>query len=309
MVEIGRLMVDRYLPAEAAAIAQRVQAGVALADAATQVLGLSFEAIGGELAARWNLPESLRATILGTGDPTLVGIARFASAASALLIEGRSAAVQALMDTLDLPGVDRSRLNQWMQQRAAAWSPLQATPQTPVAAEAAPHTTADASKALEALYLEWTQERPAQLEALTTSWLPGLASALGSSHCLLLKANPRGELRVRSAWGKGASEIKSQLRLAAQDTQTVFHAAMQRRMNVSIADLGKVKQDRLPAGLKELLPQAVSLIALPLGASRVTGLLVCVWDTPRSLQADEWQALKRLREPLLPFFPEDRRGA
>ena len=89
MVEIGRLMSSKYLPDETAAIARLVAGGQEPQDAATAVLGLSYQALGVELATRWNLPDAIRATIDGTGDPLLVGIARFSSAASALIHEGQ----------------------------------------------------------------------------------------------------------------------------------------------------------------------------------------------------------------------------
>jgi HD-like signal output (HDOD) protein len=95
MVEIGRLMTGKYLPAEAQRISQRVAAGQDPQDAASAVLGLSYQELGVELAARWNLPDTLRAVIQGSGDATLVGIARFASAAASLMHEGQLDAVWA----------------------------------------------------------------------------------------------------------------------------------------------------------------------------------------------------------------------
>ena len=293
MVEIGRLLTSKYLPAEAAAIALQLAAGLDPQAASSAVLGLSYQALGLELAARWNLPEALRATIEGSGDPLLVGIARFSSAAAALIHEGRPEAVSALLDTLDLPGVNKEKLGLLLSRKTD---------------EALARNNARDSGSAEAPLTELLQvlqeEKKPSLEALANAMLPGLADALKTAHCLLFMLTRSGEQRVRNGCGKGVDELKSRLKIAADFKPTAFHAAIQNNIDVSIADVSKLKDANLPEGYRALLPHVTRFVILPVANSRVCGLLYCDWDSERSLQQSEMEALKKLRNLFLPFFPQ-----
>ena len=292
MGEIGRLMVGKYLPAETAAIAVKVASGASPQDAATSVLGLSYQDMGVELAARWNLPQALRSTIDGTGDPTLVGIARFASAASTLIREGNSEAVESLIQKLDLPGIDKSRLGALVSHKVE-----QANQSRP--ARTAPSNEA----ALVTLLQELSEDKPANIDDLANAMLPGIANALKTAHCLLFMATRTGEMRVRGAFGKGIDELKSRLRISAEFMPTAFHAAIKNKIDVSIADVSKLKDASLPEGYRALLPQVTKFIILPIANGRVSGLLYCDWDGDTVLHPAEMEGVKKLRDLLLPFFP------
>jgi HD-like signal output (HDOD) protein len=292
MVEIGRLMTGKYLPGEAAAIAARMRAGQALQEAASAVLGMSYQELGVELAARWNLPETLRTVIDGTGDPTLVGIARFASAASSLIHEGQAEAVNTLLRNLDLPGIDKSHLGALVGRKMEAARPLPGSP---------PVASLEASLQVRQQRM---QEKVGSLEELASAMLPGLAEALKTSHCLLFMLTRSGEQRVRHGYGRGLDELRSRLKISADFLPTAFHAAIRKNIDVSIADVAKLKDASLPEGYRALLPQVTRFIILPIATSRVSGLLYCDWDTEGTLNQSEIEALKKLRNLFLPFFPQ-----
>jgi len=292
MLEIGRLMVGKYLPAEASAIAVKLSAGADPQVAAKSVLGMSYQDIGVELAARWNLPQTLRATIDGTGDPVMVGIARFASTASALMHQGKSKDVDALIQRLDLPGVDKGRLGALVTQKAT---------QLPVKSPAAvaPSSESGLADLLHDLAItQWDS-----LDALAAAMLPGIADLLKTAHCLLFMVTRTGEMRVRSAYGKGVDELKSRLRISAEFMPTAFHASIKNTIDVSIADVSKLKDASLPEGYRALLPNVTKFIILPIANRRVSGLLYCDWDSDTLLRPGEMEGVKQLRNLLLPHFP------
>jgi hypothetical protein len=218
-----------------------------------------------------------------------VGIARFSSAASSLIHEGRADAVNALLANLDLPGVDKSCLGALVNRKVA---------------EAAPGAAPSAEAHLGALLQQLLGEKPASLEALANAMLSGLSESLGTAHCLLFMLTRSGEQRVRNGMGKGIDELKSRLKISAEFRPTTFHAAIQNNIDVSIADVSKLKDAALPEGYRTLLPHVRRFVILPIAGSRVSGLLYCDWDSERTLKQAEMEALKKLRNLFLPYFPQ-----
>ncbi|MCX8517312.1 MAG: HDOD domain-containing protein [Rhodoferax sp.] len=305
MLEIGQLMVGKYLPAEAALIATQVAAGAGLQAASTAVLGLSFQQVGVELATRWNLPQTLRASIDGSGDPLLVGLARFASTAAALVFAGQSEAVTTLLQKLELPGIDKIRLNALIRDKLKL---LHLTP---------PQRVAGSSKAqLHALLLHLLQAPAGTLAELSQRMLPGIASALSAAHCLLFVTAPGGRMVVRSGFGEVfgvgfgllAGEIigknANKLDFTLSNSPTAFHTALQNHVEVFIADVSRLPDSALPTGYKTLLPQVRKFLILPIANSHAAGLLYCDWEGDTALQAGEMEFLRKLRDLLLPYFPD-----
>jgi len=292
MYEVGRLMTAKYLPTEAHAIASKMATGAAAQDAATAVLGMSYQELGVELAARWNLPQSLRSTIDGTGDPTLVGIARFSSSASSLIHAGQPEAAHALLHDLNLPGINKSTLGAFVNAKAEQVRLNRPSPQQP-----------SHEAALQELLHDLQMDKAATIDGLCKAMLPGIAATLNTAHCLLFMATRTGEMRIRAACGKGIGELKSRLRVSAEFLPTAFHAAIKNRMDVSIADVSKLKDASLPDGYRALLPQVTKFIILPVANSQVSGLLYCDWDTDVTLLPGEMEGVKKLRDLMLPFFP------
>jgi HD-like signal output (HDOD) protein len=297
MCEIGRLMSSKYLLAETATIAKKVASGSDPQLAVIEVLGSSYQELGVELAARWNLPQFILSSMDGTGDPTLVSVARFSSSASSLVHAGKTDAVLPLLAQWDLPGVDKSRLGALLSHKAEA---LQR--QRPPHPQAQP--AASAERALLALLQTLQQEKKNSMEELAVAMLPGVADALKTAHCLLFMLTRSGEQRVRNGFGKGIDELKTKLRISAEFMPTAFHAAIKNNIDVSIADVSKLKDASLPEGYRELLPHVTQFIILPIASKRVSGLLYCDWDCERLLEPAEMDAMKKLRHLFLPFFPQ-----
>lgn len=291
MVEIGRLMTGKYLPKEAAAIAAQTASGQDIQEAASAVLGMSYQELGVELAARWNLPEAIRSVMNGTGDPMLVGISRFSSAASSLIHEGKTEALQALLGNLNLPGINKQSLGALVERKVEA-SRARAKP----VAESAEAALGDLLQRLQ-------EDKKTSLEELANAMFPAMAESLNTAHCLLFMLTRSGEQRVRNGYGKGIEELRSKLKVAAEFHPTAFHAAIRRNIDVSIEDVSKLKEGSLPDGYRALLPHVNRFIILPIANSRVVGLLYCDWDVVRTLNPTEIEALKKLRNLFLPFFP------
>ena len=293
MYEIGRLMTSKYLGAETAAIDHRVLQGMDVQAASVAVLGMSYQELGVELAARWNLPLSILSTIDGTGDPTLVGIARFSSEASSLIHEGKSEAVNTLLRNLDLPGVDKSRLGALVSRKVEEAKPFQLARQN-----------ASAEQALNTLLQTLQLEKIGSVEELSNAMLPELAARLQTAHCVLFMLTRTGDFRVRNGYGKGIDELKSRLRISAEFMPTTFHAAIKNNIDVSIADVSKLKEASLPEGYRQLLPQVTKFIILPIATSRVSGLLYCDWDSDKTLKQAEMEVVKKLRTLFVAVFPQ-----
>jgi HD-like signal output (HDOD) protein len=293
MYEVGRLMTSKYLPAETVAIEHKVAQGMDVQAASLEILGMSYQELGVELAARWNLPQNILSTIDGTGDPALVGIARFSSQASSLIHKGKSDDINNLLRNLDLPGVDKSRLGSLMARKVEEARPFQLAP---------PNETAEQS--LNALLQMLTLERRTSVEELSNAMLPELATSLKTAHCLLFMLTRSGEFRVRNAVGKGIDELKSKLRISAEFLPTTFHAAIKNNIDISIADVSKLKEVSLPEGYRQMLPQVTKFIILPITTNRVTGLLYCDWDSDTTLKTSEMALVKDLRSLYVPIFPQ-----
>jgi hypothetical protein len=93
------------------------------------------------------------------------------------------------------------------------------------------------------------------------------------------------------------------LRISKDYQPTAFHAAIKNNVDVSIADVSRLKVSALPDGFKELLPRVNKFVILPIAHSRVSGLVYCDWDSETVLSASELDAVKKLRNLFLPFFP------
>ena len=293
MYEIGRLMASKYLTAETVAINRRIAQGSDEQDAAVEVMGLSYQELGVQLAAHWNLPPSILSTIDGTGDPTLVGIARFSSQASSLIHEGKSEAANNLLINLDVPGVNKIHLAALMARKVEEAKPFQLARQN-----------ASAEHALTTLLQVLTLEKKNSVEELANAMLPELATCLQTAHCLLFMLTRSGEFRIRNAYGKGIDELKTKLRVSAEFMPTTFHAAIKNNIDISIADVSKLKEMSLPEGYRQLLPQVTKFIILPIAGSRVSGLLYCDWDSDKTLKTAEMEVVKKLRTLFVSVFPQ-----
>lgn len=293
MYDLGRQLMSKFLPAQAARVDQEMLAGAETDTAARTVLGMTLQELGAEVARKWRLPDSIVSTIDGTGDATLVGIARFANTASSLIYQGKAEEVQRLVDRLDLPGVDRTRLSQLVQQRLESVTPVR-----PADSPALP------GAALNALLKTLQAAPPRTAEELSHAMFPLLSQTLGVAHCLLLMMTRSGEFRVRFAYGKGVDELRSKLKVSAELRPTAFHAVIRNNVDVAITNVARLSPSSLPEGYQALLPQVRKFIILPLATQQVYGLLYCDWDTEREIDAEDMTALRQLRNLFLPYLPK-----
>lgn len=293
MYELGSLMTTKYLPDESATVAKKIASGIEPDVAATDVMGMTLPQVGAEVARRWRLPTAIISIIDGSGDPTLVGVARFSNTASALILQGKEQEVKQLVGELKLEGVDTSRLSALIDRKLQDVAVAQANSAYPNSKQTA------LSDLLSAL----TQAKFKTAEELATAMFAELSQTLKTAHCLLFMLTRSGDFGVRYGYGKGIDELKSKLRLSAEFKPTAFHAVIKNNVDASIADVSKLKPSALPDGYTELLPHVNKFIVLPIANSRVCGLMYCDWDSDDIINQEELAVVKRLRQLFLPFFP------
>lgn len=305
MYDLGRQLLTKFLPTEAAAIEQQVLAGADIEAAARAVLGMTLQELGAEVARKWRLPASITSTIDGTGDPTLVGIARFANAASSLIYQGKADEVQALVEALDAPGIDRARLSRLVQQRLETIAPIvPAAPSSPIAPLTAPPDVAASPAAVLNKLLEALLAKPPQsAQELSSAMFPLLLKTLQIAHCLLFVQTRGGDFKVQCGIGEGADEMLARLTVSAAFKPTAFHAAIKNNVDVSITNVTRLSPSSLPDHYHELLPKVKKFIILPIATQKVHGLLYCDWDTEQDIGAEEMTALRQLRNLFIPYMP------
>jgi HD-like signal output (HDOD) protein len=293
MCDLGRLMTTKFLPLEMANIGKRLALGADEDTAAREVLGMTLSEVGVAVAKKWNLPTSILLTIDGTGDPLLVGIARFSNAASHLIQQGKSEEVQALVAALDLPGADTTHLASLVQLKVdQAIAHIAMQPQVP-----AEHALQDLMKTLSSANLTTVDE-------LAGAMFGAFSELMQTAHCLLFMMTRSGEYKIRYGYGKGIDELKSKLKISADFKPTTFHAVIKNNVDVSIADVSRLKATSLPDGYTQLLPLVNKFVILPIAHERVSGLLYCDWDSDRVFSSAELESVRHLRNLFLPFFPK-----
>jgi HD-like signal output (HDOD) protein len=292
MYNLGEMLARKYLPAESVAMAQKVASGVAEAHAATELLGLTLEELGAEVAQHWKLPKNIVSIIDGTGDADLVAIARFAKSASTLIHAGKLEAVDLLVAALEVKGIDKAGVSSLIRQRSAQIASSQTV--LPVVSS---------EVVLNDLFSALATDKKQTVEALAAAMFPTFATTLQTAHCLLFMLTKSGDFAVRYGYGKGIDELRSKLRIGKDYQPTAFHAAIKNNVDVSIADVSRLKVSALPDGYAALLPNVNKFVILPIANSGVSGLLYCDWDSATMLSANELAAVKKLRSLFLPFFP------
>lgn len=299
MFQIGQLMVGQFLPTEAAEIAQMMASGVDAQTASSAVLGMSYQDIGLDMASRWNLPEFIRSTISGAGDPTLCAIARFSSDVSTLVHAGMDDAAREKIAAMDVPGADPGAVQHLVARKLAALMPTDADAQDSAAPLDAPGDTGAADGVHSAI----RQEKHRVLDELAASMLPLYAKELQCSRCMLLMLTRGGEFRVRAAYGASTEVLRDLLHVTAAFQPTAFHLAARHNTEIVIDDATRLKPTALPLILREVQPPARQMAILPIANSRVTGLLYCDWEKDGGLSVSARNAMRKLRDLFVPFFP------
>ena len=291
MYEIGRLMTGKYLPHEAATIARLVADGADAHAVETAVLGVTYQELGVELAARWNLPNFLLSIIDGSGDATLVGLAAFASSTSSLIHEGRMDEANELLQRLNIPGVDKTRLSGLTQRKREEIVRQQGGP-----------AIGSVEQELQKLRASLEEQDGLNFDATLAAMLPPVTQILGASHCALLMMTRAGSFRVYMACGKNREALRTRFQVSGDFRPTPFHAVILRNIDVSIDDVSRLKNGSLPEGYRELLPDVKRFILLPVAVGSVRAMLYLDWESEGALAAEEMEALAELRGLLLPFM-------
>lgn len=294
MYDLGSLMVGQYLPEEMAAIDTQVQGGRDAQDAAKEVLGISLQEIGSEVAKHWQLPEEIVAIIDGSGDQGLIEVAKFSTAVSSLIHEGKAEEASKLVSASSLPGADKSKLSGLVERKVEAFRLR--------VGKAAVERPTQAQSALERLLVQLSGERKKTVEELAAAMFPVFCESFGVVRCLLFMAVKTGDMYVRYGYGKGVDEIKPKLKIPAEFQQTAFHAAIKNNVDVSITDVKRLAPTALPDGFRQLLPNVTRFLILPIGTEKVTGLVYYDWESTRSLSPGELEVIRKLRNLFLPFF-------
>ena len=294
LYNLGSLSVRKYAVAEAALIDRAIAAGQTELDAATTVLGMTLPQVGAAIAQHWKLPASIVSVIDGTGDPRLVRIAQFSRSASVLIHDGRSSEVEQLVAQLDMPGIDTSGLASLVQRHADRM--LSAAPRTVMAPMSNEAVLSD-------LLTSLATDKRQSVEALAAAMFPTFSEQLKAAHCLLFMQTKSGDFAIRYGYGKGIDELRSKLRISKDYKPTAFHAAIKNKVDVSIADVSRLKTTALPEGYTALLPNVNKFVILPIANSGVSGLVYCDWDSDTLLSASELDIVKKLRGLFLPYFP------
>ena len=285
-------MTGKYLVNEAAAIEQLTATGVDPQVASSQILGMSYQEIGVELATRWNLPNYILSTIDGTGDPTLVGISRFSSSASSLIQEGKMDEVSQLLLDLDLPSVDKSRLSVLVNKKLDEARFINSAP-----------AELRRDSPLNDLRNTVNQEKKRVIDDMANSLLPALAESLGASHCMLFMLTRSGEFRIRAGYGTNVEDLMRKLKVNAEFSPTAFHLSIKNKTEIAIDDITRLKASALPPRYRELLPEVRKLVLIPIAHTRTSGLLYADWDTHKELNQPMIAAMRNLRDLFVPFFP------
>ena len=292
MYDLGSLMAATHLPQEMAAIQRQLASGQSFELAQQEVLGMSLQDLGAAVAQRWRLPAPIVSIIDGSGDPTLVGVARFSSVTSALVYDGKLDEAHALVAQLDLPGTDTSKVTELI---TSQFDELRDT-REPLADTSAEHL-------LEALFQSLSRNRKKTVEELAGAIFATFAQTLHAAHCLLFMRTTTGGYNIRCGHGPDVEQLMQRLKISADFKPTAFHAAIKNHVDVSITDVSKLRPTALIDDYTQLLPEVNKFLILPIGNHRVGGLVYCDWDTSKVLSPEELDAAKKLRTLFSPFFP------
>jgi len=293
MFDLGALMANRYLPQEMKAVHLQALKGTGAEQAERAVLGMTLQEIGAAVASRWKLPGSIVSIIDGSGDATLVEVARFSRDVSALIYSGQVEEAEKRAAELKIPGTNAGKVLALVTQKVQEIQPVQ----VPAAA-----AVVGSEVQLGNLFADLSAREKLTVDELCALMFPPLAETLRASHCLLFMATRQGDFAIRCGHGNQLAELKKGFRISATFKPTAFHAAIKNNVDVSIADVTKLKPTALIEGYAQLLPDVRQFIVLPIGGKRVGGFLYCDWENSLRLSPSELEVTKKLRTLFLPYM-------
>jgi HD-like signal output (HDOD) protein len=292
LYNLGQMMLAKYLPEESALMERHIASGMGEDAAATRILGMTLQQLGAEVAQQWKLPSSIISIIAGTGDQSMVSIAKFSRSAASLIYAGKSEEVAQLVADLDVPASQKNGVAALVMHRAEY-----------VRARHRPARQATSEDLLKDLLADLSENKRQSVESIAAAMFTAFSQVLKTAHCLLFMLTKSGDYAVRYGYGKGIDELRSKLRISKDYKPTAFHAAIKNNVDVSIADVSRLKSTALPEGFTMLLPHVNKFVILPIANSGVCGLVYCDWDSEMQLSSAELDVVKKLRNIFLPYFP------
>jgi hypothetical protein len=209
---------------------------------------------------------------------------------SALVHAGRGQEAAERVAELNIPGTDTRTVMALVSQKLQELHPP------------ASDSRAGTEIQLDQLLTDLRQKEKLSVDELCGLMFPPLASMLHAAHCLLFMATRQGDFAIRCGHGKQQDALKKGFRISAAFKPTVFHAAIKNHVDVSIADVSKLKPTALVDGYAAMLPHVNKFVVLPIGNQRVGGLLYCDWEGSHALSLLELEATKKLRMLFLPYM-------
>jgi HD-like signal output (HDOD) protein len=294
MGNLGRLLVDKYMPDELKAITEKINNGMSPENAEKAVLGMTILELGIGVAKRWKLPSPIIATLDGTGNKEIIEIARFSHKASVLIHEEKYEEAAALVDTITIPDTNKHRFSTLVRRKEEGIT---------YNSEEAPVPT-HRELSLRDYVMRLTEKPKLPINDLSSSVFGVLADLFEMSHCLLFVSNQIGYFHVLNGQGKNFEEIKSKFKVSVEFKPTAFHASIKNNVYIYIDDVKRLKDSSLPSGYRRYLAEAVKFIVLPISNidGMVTAFLYFDWDTVIELSDGELNAIKEIRDLFLDFY-------
>lgn len=327
MRQVGKLLVVCYLEPEWQAICAQIERdGVDEATASIKVLGVNFEEIGLEAAARWRLPETIRA-----------GMATYAPEASepqhVQWLRAVTNFSTEVADVLSAPGTPGPATDAKLAELAQHYCHALATDadalvdiSTTLAREEAGEgvmreivelrASADAmarssvsaetriAAGLEDLRALPSESALAPVLALASETV---LAGLGFAHTAVFVRQTSGVFKARLGFGRDIERILPTLRFDEAFEPDVFHLAIANSVGIFIENARDAKMiARLPAWFRDAFADARSFVLLPVLTDRSTvALLYGDWSdeqAPRKISQAEMSALNELARELGRFF-------
>lgn len=323
LYNVGKLLASKYLQEEMDTIDALVLKGKSTDEAETEVLGMTLQVLGVEIAKIWKLPRMITSILDNSGDPSLINLARFSNTAASLIHEGRASEVSDLIGDLKFSDSIKTRLSNLVMDRAQTVNvrpkhealkarsslsipsmeiPIKAKkiaiepPAMVTPSELAPKII------LETLLEEIKHRKFENLFELAETVFKRMVSSLNATHCLYLK--PMTEFTYTVVYGIGLDMNKVQERFTVnlRADPNVIKTAVDMNVDISIPDVDKLESKSFPYFFKELVPNTKRFMVLPVsfrGAMR--GMLYFDWEDKDSTHIDEIVIMKKIRDQFVPY--------
>ena len=330
MRQVGKLLVVFYLDTEWDQIRRQLDAGIAEKDACASVLGVSYEEIGIEAAARWRLPEIIR-TGMTAFDPArddeprqtqwMRAVTTFSTEVANLLtapdmpVAVRDARIAELAQRYSRPlNTDADVLIEMsiaLAREEAGDGVMREITELRASADAIAREPLEPEDRIRA-GVEDLRALPADnalAPALTLASETVLAG-LGFDRTVVFVRQGGGTFKASMGFGPKVDAVMPQLSFASAFQPDVFHLAIANSVGIFIENARDPKMvARLPDWYKRSFSDAQSFVLLPvmLENQSTVALMYGDWThntEPRRISQQEMAALNELSRELRRFFAQ-----